>query len=136
MAFSKIVEDVSPYDQKQYLKVLEDNVVAQAKDTALPGSGPGKSTYIFAHSTNQGLSMLRKNAVFYLLGELKEGDEVFVVRNGINYTYRVYKQLIVRANQTEFLKYKDPGREVMILQTCWPIGTDWKRLLVFAQLVK
>jgi LPXTG-site transpeptidase (sortase) family protein len=136
LAFSKIVDNVSPFDQKEYLKVLEDNVVAQAINTSYPGSGPGHSTYIFAHSTSQGLSMLRKNAVFYLLGELKNDDVVFVERNGVNYTYKVYQQLIVNANQTEYLKYTDPKKEVLILQTCWPIGTDWKRMLVFAQLVK
>jgi LPXTG-site transpeptidase (sortase) family protein len=136
LAFSKIIDNVSPFDSKQYLKVLEDNVVAQAKDTSYPGMGPGHLTYIFAHSTNQGLNMLRKNAVFYLLGELKDGDAIFVQRNGLNYTYRVYKQLIVNANKIEYLQYTDPEKEVLILQTCWPIGTDWKRLLILAELVK
>jgi LPXTG-site transpeptidase (sortase) family protein len=136
LAFSKIVDNISPFDPKQYLKVLEDNVVAQAKDTSYPGMGPGHTTYIFAHSTEQGLSMLRKNAVFYLLGELKNGDTIFVDRNGINYTYRVYKQVIVKANQIEYLKYTEPDKEILILQTCWPVGTDWNRLLILADSVQ
>ena len=28
--------------------------------------------------------------------------------------------------------YYHPEKEILILQTCWPIGTDWKRLLVYA----
>ena len=133
MAFAKIVDNVSPFDKKQYTQVLQDNVVAQAKDTSPPGMGPGHTTYIFAHSTSGGINMVRKNAVFYLLGEMKNGDEFFINKNGKNYAYKVYQQKIISADQTDFLKYTDPEKEVVILQTCWPIGTDWKRLLVFAE---
>jgi len=135
LAFSKIEDGVSPYDRNEYLRVLENNVVAQAKYTDYPGSGKGRMTYIFAHSTSQGLDMVRKNSVFYLLGELKNNDIIFIVKEGKSYTYRVYESKIVAASETEFLKYSDPSREVLILQTCWPIGTDWKRLLVFAELI-
>lgn len=135
LAFSKIVDNISPFDSRQYLEVLNNDVVAQAKNTAYPGSGKGQMTYIFAHSTNQGISMMRNNAVFYLLGELKNDDVIFINRNGISYTYRVYKQLIVNADKIEYLRYTEPDKEILILQTCWPIGTDWKRLLVLAKLV-
>ena len=40
---------------------------------------------------------------------------------------------IVTAKEFEYLTYSDSNKEVLILQTCWPIGTNWKRLLVFAQ---
>jgi LPXTG-site transpeptidase (sortase) family protein len=79
--------------------------------------------------------MLRINSVFYLLGELNNNDIIFIDKNGINYTYKVYKQLVVDANQIQYLKYTETDKEVLILQTCWPIGTNWKRLLVFAQRV-
>lgn len=135
LAQAKIVKDVSPYNREEYLKVLEGNVVAQAKDTAEPGSGVGSMTYIFAHSTAQGLDMLRKNAVFYLLGELKNNDDIFISQNGKMFNYKVYKQLVVDANQTEYLKFSEPDKEILILQTCWPIGTNWKRLLILAERV-
>ena len=35
----------------------------------------------------------------------------------------------------EYLNYKEEGKELLILQTCWPLGTDWKRLLIFAERV-
>jgi LPXTG-site transpeptidase (sortase) family protein len=76
--------------------------------------------------------MVRQNSVFYLLGELKTDDFVFIGFNGEIYKYKVYDQKIVGANDIEYLDYKEEGREVLILQTCWPIGTDWKRLLIFA----
>ncbi len=134
-AETKVIDNVSPFDAKQYMKVLEDNSVAQAANTAEPGSGNGTSTYIFAHSSGGGLAMIRKNAVFYLLGELKNGDEISLEKNSRIFTYRVYNQLVVKPSQTEYLKYSDPTREVLILQTCWPIGTDWNRLLIFAEKV-
>lgn len=136
LAGSKIIADVSPFNQEEYLKVLANDEVAQAKGSAFPGEGSGKTVYIFAHSTQQGLDMVRKNAVFYLLGELQNGDPIFVTYQGKVYTYRVYTQRVVNASQIEYLEYKDPDKEVLIMQTCWPIGTDWKRLLVFAELVK
>jgi LPXTG-site transpeptidase (sortase) family protein len=134
-ASARVVKDVSPFDKAEYTKVLEKDVVAAAKGTNVPGSGFGKSIYIFAHSTQQGLGMVRKNAVFYLLGDLKTDDVIFVDYQGINYTYKVYNQKIVSATDIEYLEYSDEGKEVLILQTCWPIGTDWKRLLVFADRV-
>ena len=134
-AYAAIVENVSPYDQKEYSQVLKDRVVAQSKGSATAGSGKGSSTFIFAHSTEQGISLVRQNSIFYLLGELKNNDTVLVNRGGNTLTYRVYMQKIVSAAEIEYLKYSDPDREVLILQTCWPIGTDWKRLLVFAERV-
>lgn len=136
LAYSKIVENVSPFNSEEYLKVLENNVVAQAKDTSKIGEGVGKMTYLFAHSSQEGIDMVRKNSVFYLLGELNDSDVMFINNRGTIYTYQVYKQQVVNANQVEFLKYTEPDKEIIILQTCWPIGTDWKRLLVFAKRVK
>lgn len=135
LARAEIISNVSPFNPVEYLKVLKTNVIAQAKGTAMPGDGIGKSVYIFAHSTNQGIGMARNNAVFYLLGELKAGDLVFVRYQGEGYTYRVYDQKVIAASEIKYLNYSDPEKEVLILQTCWPIGTDWKRLLVFAQKV-
>lgn len=133
LAKAAVVEGVSPFDQAEYTRVLKNEVVAQAKDTAIPGSGKGKLTYIFAHSSQMELGMIRKNSVFYLLGELGNGDEVFINYHGQNITYRVFDKKIIDADEIEYLKYSDPEREVLILQTCWPIGTNWKRLLVLAE---
>jgi len=135
LAYANIAENIDPFNREEYLKVLAGRLVAQSKDSSVPGSGAGKTTYLFAHSTAESLNMLRVNSVFYLLGELNNGDVIFIVKNGINYTYKVYKQLVVNADQIEYLKYTEPNKEILILQTCWPIGTNWKRLLVFAERV-
>lgn len=135
-ASANIVPNINPFNKEDYLPVLNENSVAQAKGTQMPGSGKGTSTYIFAHSTEQGLSMVRKNSVFYLLSELKNDSEVSINYQGKSFKYRIYEQKIVGAREVEYLTYKDPDKEVLILQTCWPIGTDWKRLLVFGELIQ
>jgi LPXTG-site transpeptidase (sortase) family protein len=42
---------------------------------------------------------------------------------------------IIKPNQIEYLEYKEEDKEIVILQTCWPIGTNWQRLLVFAEKI-
>jgi len=133
-AVANVVKNVSPFDKAEYLPVLEKDVVAQAKNSGLPGD-KNKAIYLFAHSTKQGLQMVRSNSVFYLLGQLKTDDPVFIRYNGKIYGYKVYNQKIVGANEVEYLNYKEEGKEILILQTCWPIGTDWKRLLIFAERI-
>lgn len=135
LASAKVVVNVDPFNSDNYLTVLKNGDVAQAKGSNLPGGGRGKTTYLFAHSTEQGLNMVRVNSVFYLLGELKNGDDMWVEYQGNRYLYKVYDKKVVKASEIQYLTYTDPGKEVLILQTCWPIGTDWNRLLVFGELV-
>jgi LPXTG-site transpeptidase (sortase) family protein len=136
LAFSKVVENVSPFDQAEYLKVLKQNLVAHSKDSDSPGSGLGKMTYVFAHSSTREIEDIRNNAVFYLLGELELNDFIYIKYHGQEYKYRIYDKKVVKANQVEFLNYNDENKELLILQTCWPIGTDWNRLLIFAELTQ
>jgi len=114
---------------------LKSNVIAHSSLSSLPGSGMGSTVYLFAHSSQQGVLAARDNSVFYLLGELQEGDDIFVNYKGKIFTYRVYTQEIISAKDSEYLKYVDPEKEILILQTCWPIGTNWQRLLVFADRI-
>jgi len=135
LAKSKIIPGVSIYNPNEFLPILAKNVVAQSSDSSLPGGGKGKTTYIFAHSSQQGISMVRNNAVFYLADKLMEGDVIFINYRDTIYTYKVYTKKIIGSKEIEYMSYTDPTREVLILQTCWPIGTNWKRLLIFAERV-
>jgi len=135
LAYSKVIENVSPFDKAEYDRILKNNVVAQAKNTDKPGSGKGNSIYIFAHSTNNSLGMLRSNAVFYLLGELQKDDIVYLNYQQKELKYKVFDKKVAPPSDLSFLDYHDNNKEVLILQTCWPIGTDWNRLLVLAELL-
>lgn len=135
LAEAQVRANVSPFDKTDYLPVLAEDVVAHAKGSSLPGQGMDKAVYLFAHSTHQGLSMVRKNAVFYLLGKLVTGDMVEVGFSGKTYKYRVYETKVVESKEVEYLDHRIMGKEVLVLQTCWPLGTNWRRLLVLAELV-
>jgi LPXTG-site transpeptidase (sortase) family protein len=134
-ANTKIQANVSPYSKDEYMKVLKNNIVAHSNESSLPGSGKGTAVYLFAHSSQQGVLDARDNSVFYLLGELKEGDDVFINYKGKVFTYRVYMEKIIKSKETDYLTYTDKDKEILVLQTCWPIGTNWQRLLVFAERI-
>ena len=134
-ATSMIAENVSPFDSQQYVGILNEGKIAQANTSSLPGAGKGSMTYLFAHSSQESLTTSRSNAVFYLLGELSKGDSVWVEHNGTRYLYKVYDKKIIKADDIQYLHYSDPSKEVLILQTCWPVGTNWNRLLIFSELM-
>lgn len=134
-ANAKIIKGVSPYDKKEYMAVLKDNDIAQSSISSLPGEGKGKTIYLFAHSTQQELLAARKNSVFYLLGELTTDDVILINYKGKDYMYKVYTEKVIGAKDVEYLTYSEKDRELLILQTCWPIGTNWQRLLVFAERI-
>lgn len=134
-AISQVAKSVDTQSKEEYLKVLSSGKLAQALGSALPGDGMGKSIYIFAHSSEQNIVSLRNNAVFYLLDLLKNKDQILVNYQDKNYVYEVVDRKIANPKDVEFLNYSDPSSETLILQTCWPIGTNWKRLLVFAKKV-
>jgi LPXTG-site transpeptidase (sortase) family protein len=70
--------------------------------------------------------------VFFRLGELRSGDLVEVNYKDQSYKYIVSHSIEVWPNEVEALT-KTSGDQ-LILQTCTPVGTALKRLLVFAVL--
>ena len=129
-ASQRIQANVDSSNKQEYLEVLK-NAIAHAKGTAYPGLGG--TTYLFAHSADNFWNIGRYNAVFYLLKELVPGDEVFVFFKGKRYNYEVYDQKVVEASEVEHIDAALGLGEKIILQTCWPPGTAWKRTLVFAK---
>jgi sortase A len=94
----------------------------------LPGE-KGRS-FIFAHSSGNPIEQTNYNTVFLRLNEVKIGDEIEIKRAGKVYKYNVTQSKVVWPSEIEYLERNDtPG---IIIQTCWPIGTSLKRLLVFA----
>lgn len=134
-ANTDIVSNVSPYNKQEYLSVLKDNKIAHSNESSLPDKGIGTAVYLFAHSSQQGLLGARDNSAFYLLGELNNGDDILINYRGKTLTYRVYMEKVIKSKETEYLNYSDKNKEILILQTCWPIGTNWQRLLVFAERI-
>ncbi|MDO8269219.1 MAG: sortase [Candidatus Levybacteria bacterium] len=128
-ANERIAANVSPDDEKEYLEVLRTSI-AHAKGTAYPGLNG--TTYLFAHSTDNFWNVGRYNAVFYLLNKMSPGDDVVLYFNNKRHNYTVTETKIVDDSDTHYIDSALGQGERVILQTCWPPGTAWKRLLVFA----
>lgn len=132
-AKGKVIANVDPADESAYMAALKTGI-AHAKGTYLPG-GKG-NIYLFAHSTDSPLNIVRYNAVFYLLRELEPGDGVEVYFSGVKHRYRVTDKKIVEPTDVSYLTpYNQEAKEQLILQTCWPPGTTLKRLLIFADKI-
>lgn len=130
-ANSKIIDNVDPANEEEYLKALKQGV-AHAKGTAFPGEGG--HIFLFAHSTDYIWNVGTYNAVFYLLYKLQKGKEVDIFYKGQRYVYNVIDTKIVDPSQVEYLARKT-NKEFLTLQTCWPPGTALKRLLILATRV-
>lgn len=128
-----IIQNVDPNNEDEYLRALMSGV-AHAKGTAFPGLNG--TTYLFAHSADSFWNVGRYNAVFYLLNKLVVGDDIAIFYNGQRYNYKMTNSEIVDANDTHYISSKIGEGEKLILQTCWPPGTAWKRLLIFAEPAK
>lgn len=122
-----IIPHVDPWDERIYRLALKKGI-AHAKGFALPGE---KGTiFLFAHSSGPFWEQTRYNTVFLRLGELEKGDSITIWKNGKEYKFSVTGKKEV--SPTDVMAVMKSSPDQLILQTCTPIGTDWKRLLVFA----
>src|SRR4030042_6843581 len=78
-ASAKIFPNIDPSKENDFLPVLQQGV-AHAKGTVFPGLKG--NIYLFAHSTDSFWNVGRYNAIFYLIKDLKEGDEIVVFFDG------------------------------------------------------
>lgn len=121
-ALAPVIKNVDPWNAKEYKEALKKGV-AQAKDFP---------NFYFAHSSLPPWEMTRTNTAFLRLGELEKGDEIIITKDGQEKRYKVTGKKEVWPNEVSAIQQQ--GDEI-ILQTCSPVGTDLKRLLVFAKPV-
>ena len=73
--------------------------------------------------------------IFYNLDKLKEGDKVVLKdRTGRSYEYRVSETFLAEPSES-WVMGQVRGRDMLTLQTCTPIPTFQKRLIVRADRV-
>ena len=128
-ADAPIVPNVDAANKDTYLAALRRGV-AHALGTSFPGQ-PGV-TYLFAHSTDTIFNVPRFNAIFYLLKDLGPGDKVVIFFAGRRYDYVVEQTKITEPADVSYFTMKT-DEQILVLQTCYPPGTTWKRLLVIAK---
>jgi sortase A len=105
--------------------------VAHLPDTSLPWSDtPQRNVYLAGH--RMGFRGTWSRMIFYNLGKLGKGDMVVLRdRRGRTYKYRVSETLLVGPTD-QWVTGQVSGRDMLTLQTCTPIPTFEKRLIVRA----
>jgi sortase A len=127
-ANARVISNVDASSEQAYTEALKKGV-GHAMGTAFPGEGG--HIFLFAHSTDYWWNVGAYNAVFYLLGKLVKGDDINIFYKGQRFVYKVVDTKVVDPSEVEYLTRKT-NQEFLTLQTCWPLGTTFKRLLVFA----
>ena len=141
--YAPIIPNVDSYNESQYREVLHHGI-ALAKGTTIPGS-----PYFFAHSSDYPWDLTRYNTIFFRLNELKKGDEILIAKDKQVFHYKVFDKKVIWPDDIHYLTDSinnnidseprhnrgepRPNRGMLILQTCWPLGTSLQRLLIFAK---
>ena len=110
------------------------NGIAHTPGTSLPWSDtPQRNVYLSGH--RMGFRGTWSRMIFYNLDELSEGDTVVLRdQSGNSYEYRVSE--IFLADPTDaWVMGQVRGRDMVSLQTCTPIPTFEKRLIVRADRI-
>lgn len=130
-ANSKVIADVNAADSKVYLPALKQGV---AEAAGLSHPGQIGTTFLFAHSVGSRVDFARYNAVFYLLDKLTFGDKIEIMYRGKLFKYEVVEREILPADDVKYLTPQSLS-EKLVMQTCYPPGTTWKRLIVTAKRI-
>ncbi|QIN80178.1 sortase [Rubrobacter marinus] len=107
--------------------------IGHVPETKMPwDEGTQKNVYLAAHRL--GYPGTGSRLLFYNLGRLERGDEVIVEGRGETYRYRVAEKLIVDPDES-WVMGEVRNRDMMSLQTCTPLTTFAKRLIVRADRI-
>ena len=110
------------------------NGVAHHPKTSLPWS-PTAQRNVFLAGHRMGYRGSWSRMIFYYLDKVKVGDEVVLEdRAGTSYRYRVREVFVVDPTDS-WVMGQVLGRDMVTLQTCTPILTFEKRLIVRADRV-
>lgn len=126
-----VVFDLGSVNEADIQNALEDGVVHFASS---PNPGEIGNSVIVGHSSNNILNSGKYKFAFVLLKRLEAEDTFFVHRNGIRYTYKVYKKEIVTPSNLSVLQTQERPN-TMTLITCDPPGTSINRLIITAEQI-
>lgn len=102
--------------------------------TSIPGKNG--NAVIFGHSTLPQLFNPKDyKTIFSNAYKLKNGDNIYALINGVTYSYKIFKTIVIDPLDTSALE-QDYNNSYITLVTCTPPGTIWKRLIIKARLEK
>ena len=131
------VEAIGIYDVPVYDSASQwamDNGVSHIPETSLPWSNtPQRNVYLAGHRF--GWPGTASHLVFYNLDKLGAGDTVLLRdRQGRRYEYEVTETFVADPTDS-WVMGQVRGRDMVTLQTCTPIPSFEKRLVVRADRV-
>jgi len=116
-------------------KILEDLKKGVSIYPGIKNPGEGHNTIILGHSSNYLWEKGDFNNIFANLSELEKKDEIIIYYQWKKYNYNVFDKLILSPEKVKEEIFKEQDKSILTLITCWPIGTDLKRVLIKAELV-
>jgi len=130
------ISTVETESKKAIYASLKKGVVVYPT-TSLPG---GEYSIILGHSSRYPWEPGKYKAVFSLLNELVVGDRIHVFWNQKALVYEVVDKKIFLPypkgeSYTENIFPPNSNEKTLILQSCWPVGVDYKRIAVKTKLI-
>lgn len=110
------------------------NQLLQSGVVQLPGSGlPGQDqpTILLGHSSDFWWHPGGYQTVFINLNRLEQGQKIFLSDRKNQFSYTVSHLEHAHPHQLASF-FKNTNQQNLILVTCWPIGTNLARLIIFA----
>jgi len=126
-----VVFDLGSIRESDVQNALEDGVVHYA---STPKPGEVGNSVIVGHSSNNILNSGKYKFAFVLLKKLEAQDVFFVHRDGVRYTYKVYKKEIVPPTDVSVLRTQEKPNTITLI-TCDPPGTSINRLIITAEQI-
>lgn len=116
--------------QKELNSALNNGVVVY------PGSvKPGETGNLFitGHSSAYPWNKTQFGKTFSTLDKLEAGDIVIIYYNNRKYEYRIENEFVAYPKDVKLVHPNDYSK--ITLFTCWPLGTNLKRLVVEGRLI-
>lgn len=126
-----------PPDNKLIFRNLQNGVVHYST-TPRPGEGSSVSV-ILGHSSAYPWYRGNYGSVFALLNKLNPGDKFYVqYEDGRLFIYNVKKSFIFNpfGSEEEFAALEKNTYSSIVLVSCYPVGTAYRRIAVEAELVQ
>ena len=115
-------------------KRLQEGVVHYGTS---PMPGEKGTSVILGHSSAYPWYRGSYGSVFALLNKLQPGD-TFQIKKGMDIlNYKVSESLVFSpfSDNNQLAEFENSDNSSVILVSCWPVGTNYKRLAVKAELI-
>ena len=122
-------------DQNSIYQNLENGVVHYSNS---PKPGMEGVSLILGHSSAYPWYQGQYGSVFALIGKLSPGETFYIkYEDGQTFTYRIKQSVVFSpfSNDERLTEIEKAPGSTLVLISCWPIGTNYKRIAIQAELI-